>query len=270
MVMLFKWQIFHANDDPQKLLDISFRHMDGVSKLLPEMRKTLLVDATKRRLIEHWDMHTEIVRCDIMNGIKQWLQVFNVKISILIRLGFQRTDGSFETDMGHLDDELYHSYLDHIGENVYARNNSMRSLEFTGKSDTTANTANAHGLDTAHASSPMLSHELMSLVNQLSIRTEYCDGSCAQRNGAGKGNVSILDDVTCSMNDEVDSEDNVRATTDDAEFVHVANAHSTLQKYLEQFRLENTGDLADENPVPKEESTPFDATEELLRMLDND
>lgn len=272
MVMLFKWQIFHANDDPKKLLDITFRHMDGIGKLLPEMRKTLLIDAAKRRLMEHWDTQTHVARCDIMCSIKQWLQVFHVKISILIRLGFQRADGQFETDIEHLDGELYQSYMDHIGENVYARNNAMRSLEMTKKPATVANQT-AYELTGCGASSTAFSHELTSLVDQLNVRTKAIadadDGEGQHLDGDCKGNILLLDDVNCCMDDEFDCDESDRNAVATAKFVHIENAQTTLQKYLDKFRLENECEL-DERTESQEDSTPFDATEELLKMLDKD
>lgn len=58
MVMLFKWQLYTIRENPSRLLELTFRHMDGVAKLMPEMKKTLLVDSTKRCLIEFWDSCT--------------------------------------------------------------------------------------------------------------------------------------------------------------------------------------------------------------------
>lgn len=33
MVMLFKWQLQLIHDDPNRLLELTFRHMDGIGKL---------------------------------------------------------------------------------------------------------------------------------------------------------------------------------------------------------------------------------------------
>lgn len=71
--------------------------MDGVAKLMPEMKKSLALDSTKRCLIEFWDecsgKDIEALMCKLI----LWMEPFNVKISILIRSGFQRNDGTFET-----------------------------------------------------------------------------------------------------------------------------------------------------------------------------
>lgn len=107
MVMLFKWQLYTIRENPNRLLELTFRHMDGVAKLMPEMKKTLLVDSTKRCLIEFWDACSPDEIEALMGKLLQWMQSFNVKISILIRSGFQRNDGTFETTPGHMQIEHF-------------------------------------------------------------------------------------------------------------------------------------------------------------------
>lgn len=102
MVMLFKWQLHTIGETPSRLLELTFRHMDGVAKLMPEMKKTLLVDSTKRCLIEFWDACRSEDIDLLMGKLLQWMQPFNVKISILIRSGFQRNDGTFESESGQI------------------------------------------------------------------------------------------------------------------------------------------------------------------------
>lgn len=98
MIMLFKWQLYTIRDSPNRLLELTFRHMDGVAKLMPEMKKTLLIDSTKRCLIEFWDGCTvEEIETLMEKLLKTWMEPFNIKISILIRSGFQRNDGTFES-----------------------------------------------------------------------------------------------------------------------------------------------------------------------------
>lgn len=263
MVMLFKWQLSHADNDPQKLLDITFRHMDGVGKLLPELRKTIIIDAAKRHLIEFWDLQSEDARLQILMTIQQWLQIFHVKISILIRLGFQRADGTFETDLECLDVDLYQSYVESIGENVYARNGALRE-EDKAKKNVAVGT-----YEMPSAISTTYSHELHSLVDQLSIEPKSATSN--GNDSATFKSMLLLDEVNCSMNEELDADDNEKPTdTDSGGIVHIEHTQSTLQKYLSQFRMENETDPVDESPGSRDDSTPFDATEELLKMLDRD
>lgn len=111
MVMLFKWQLYMIRENPTRLLELTFRHMDGVAKLMPEMKKTLLVDSTKRCLIEFWDVCTADQIDILMDNLLNWMQPFNVKISILIRSGFQRNDGTFETVPEQVNIEHFQVYI---------------------------------------------------------------------------------------------------------------------------------------------------------------
>lgn len=263
MTMLLKWQVFHTNDDPEKLLNVTFRHMDGVGKLLPEMQKTLLIDSAKRRLIAFWDTQSMDARANLLTTVQQWLHVFHVKISILIRLGLQRSDASFETQTDFLDSEMCQCFVTGIGENVYAKNNTLKATANSEKK------RDLHQSEMPVSAATTFIHELSSLVDQLGFHppTDACEigSNC---------NFLLLDDVNCSVTTVADHESEGAERSEDVEttakFIHVEHTQSTLQKYLHQFRLENESDPVDESSDSKDDSVPFDATEELLKMLDRD
>lgn len=261
MIMLFKWQLHVIRESPSRLLELTFRHMDGVSKLMPEMRKTLLVDACKRCLIDFWESCTQDEITDLMDKLYAWTHPFNVKISILIRTGFQRSDGSFESAPSQMSIEHFKEYVDNIGENVYAKS---------------ANAANAKNQRMALVdgkreknNSSGVSNELSSLANQLNVSNNIVlpNDTEDQANEGGddieksdKSSNDLIDDVQCSMTAESPKNDSNQSTS---EFIHLKKTTTALQGYLEQFQMENV--LADDK---KGES--FDATEELLKMLDKD
>lgn len=69
------------------------------------------------------------------------------------------------------------------------------------------------------------------------------------------------DDINCSVNENAE----IQNTSDDSsssEFVHLKKTTTALQSYLEQFQMENI--------KSNENSETFDATEELLKMLDKE
>lgn len=270
MIMLFKWQLFIIRHTPHKLLDITFRHMDGMGRLLPEMKKTILIDCTKRILIEYWDICTDTEKYQLYEKLMKWTKPFNVKISILIRLGFQRGDGSFERVTDQSNTEHFQDYIDNIGENIYAKNNVAKP-----KQNTSETSYGYYSQSAAHKHSSVMSNELDTLVNQLNINHE----ESATRNDDAKeeksecevqNNVLLLDDVNCFMSAEVEQkieENNPTETTskpdNNSEFVHLKSAQSALQGYLEEFRMENKQNSTDE-------ANAFDATTELLKMLDEE
>lgn len=269
MVMLFKWQLFIIRHTPHKLLDITFRHMDGIGKLLPELKKTILIDCTKRSLIEFWDSCTDTEKYKLWEKLLKWTKPFSVKISILIRLGFQRGDGTFEKGVDQLNNEHFQDYVDNIGENIYAKNNVAKPKQ--------TNTEASYGYYsqcTANRHSTVMSNELDTLVNQLNINHEEGetnnDSQDKENDCEVKNNVLLLDDVNCFMSPEVEEKQKENSSTEtidkndnNSEFVHLKSAQSALQGYLEKFRLENKQNSTDEASV-------FDATEELLKMLDKE
>lgn len=276
IVMLFKWQLCLIKNNPNQLLDLTFRHMDGISKLLPEMKKTLLVDCTKRSLIEFWDLCTEDDKNDLVLKLWHWMHPFNVKISILIRLGFQRNDGTFETIPNQLYTEHFQDYRDNVGENVYAKNNSVIKPKTSNKK--------FHEIERLEDRnrSVDISNELSTFATQLNVNhdveTEHINES-VNSNDSGeqsntsdsneKNNILLIDDVNCSMSSDVQATKTETKTPSNAansEFIHLKQTQSALQGYLEQFRLENEQGLVDGTDA----ANSFDATEELLKMLDKE
>lgn len=115
MTMVYKWQLFVSRHQ-HNLLDITFRHLDAINRLYPDARRHMLIDYAKNMLLDFWNSCGEEQQLSIYRTNKAWLQCFNTKISLLIRLGFQAMDGSFINAL-----ELPH-YLDFakcIGNNIY-------------------------------------------------------------------------------------------------------------------------------------------------------
>ncbi|KAH8420997.1 hypothetical protein KR222_001593, partial [Zaprionus bogoriensis] len=117
MTMVYKWQLFVSRHQ-HNLLDITFRHLDAINRLYPDAKRHLLIDFAKNMLLDFWNACGEEQQLSIYRTNKAWLQCFNTKISLLIRLGFQAMDGSFINAL-----ELCH-YLDfakRIGDNIYVQ-----------------------------------------------------------------------------------------------------------------------------------------------------
>ena len=270
MVMVFKWQLFHIQDQPHKLMDITFRHMDGIGKLMPEMKKSILIDCTKRSLIELWDKFDENEKSLLLDSLTEWFQLFSVKISILIRLGFQRGDASFELEFDHKQYEHFADYIENIGENIYAKNHeamlAMKAAKQSG--DAAQQKAKCAG----QKKSNEINQELASLATQLKISHEGTTNDLGNESKA-PNSVLLLDDFLLTFTGTASGGERASRTEKEStqvkfsEFVHCGTTQSTLQKYLEQFRLETSESTSD----PEGKNTAkFDATEELLKMLDQD
>lgn len=239
MVMVFKWQLTISLNDSQRLVDITFRHMDGVGRLIPESRKTMLIECGKRLIIEYWDKIPD--QDVVVQSVIRFLHPFNVKISILIRLGFQRSDTTFETNVG--DREHFQYYVNNVGENIYAKQaySAVRGIVERVQEKPIEN-----------------SREIDSLVEQLNINrkcnVELDESHC--------GNSNTLDDVRFNFMNENPADQSKIESDNESEFVRVErNVTANLESIMDQFRLESKNHADNANQS-------IDVTEELLKMLD--
>lgn len=291
MVMVLKWQLTLSGSDTQHLLDLTFRHMDGIGRLLPESRKTTLIDCTKRHLIEYWDQMAETDRTDCHKSLLQWLRPFTVKISILIRLGFQRPDASFET---RIDSEFFRYYSDHLGENIYTKHAYVTSVSRRKRAGKNRLKFSAQ----VESENDKKTHEIESLVSQLNVGEASSGGaSDAESSPKHEGTVSsagggpdgaaneaaaaleklelenvILDEVRMELdafnrqrraNRRAAGETIITIGSRDSEFEHVQRTCSSLDAIMERLSLDFFRPLGDVGICEE-----LDCTRELLRLLD--
>ncbi|KAM8711214.1 hypothetical protein ACLKA7_000364 [Drosophila subpalustris] len=122
MTMVYKWQLFVSRHQ-HNLLDITFRHLDAVNKMYPDAKRHMLIDFSKNTLLDFWNSCGEEQQLSIYRTNKAWLECFNTKISLLIRLGFQAMDGSF---INALDQSHYLDYVKCIGDNIYTKSSEQQ------------------------------------------------------------------------------------------------------------------------------------------------
>lgn len=119
MVVVFKWQLFVARDDPHRLINVTFKHLDGCAKLMPELKKQIMVDMVKMKILTMWDTCDDEEKRQTAANIQKWVEPFNVKISILMRLGLQ--DDSCQFIPIDLTNRTHADLLANIGENIYKK-----------------------------------------------------------------------------------------------------------------------------------------------------
>lgn len=118
MVMIFKWQLFLINT-PDDLLSITLRHLQGISRIMPEKSKMILIDQANQYLFTSWREYTTERKYSVVRKINKFLEPHNIRISLLIRMQLQQRDGSF-VDKTTVNDFLSY-YLFNIGENIYEK-----------------------------------------------------------------------------------------------------------------------------------------------------
>ncbi|EAT44662.1 AAEL003997-PA, partial [Aedes aegypti] len=159
MIMIFKWQMYLTNKSAQAMMDLTFRHLDGIGRLIPEMKKQILIDNVKKSLIEMWEPLCEDDQTIVHRRVYKWLKPYTTKISILIRMGLQKSDGEFESAVHN--NVFYNYYIHNIGENIYSKTANLQVLK--SQIDQSENESMA-------ASLAMKSHEIDTLVQQLNIQ----------------------------------------------------------------------------------------------------
>lgn len=160
----------------------------------------------------------------------------------------------------------FQDYVDNIGENIYAKGASSSKSKSRKLSQQSQHEKRRHS---------SISHELSSLANQLNISNdiiadepaeipEEAENPSEPDDGEASNKTDlVVDDVDCSMtneNVEIDTGSSDESST--SEFVHLKKTTTALQSYLEQFQMENI--------KSNESSETFDATEELLKMLETE
>ncbi|XP_035903319.1 uncharacterized protein LOC118508027 [Anopheles stephensi] len=268
MVMIFKWQMFITNKNAQMLLDLTFRHLDGIGRLIPEMRKQILIDNVKKSLLELWEPLCEDEQTIVHRKVYKWLKPYNTKISILIRMGLQKSNGEFEADPKN--NLFYNYYINNIGENIYSRTANLAALK--AQNDAVGSSSNSDMITAGH--------EIDTLVQQLNIQHEPMDEVTGKETTntlpvphtssvhGGLSEIVIAEDVNhgdtsnhASTNANGKETNPEKEATSDELGSTNNTKESNLEKLMKKIKLEKE-DFA----VP--ESVPIDANEELLKMFD--
>lgn len=93
MIMVFKWQITVAKEN--ELFLLTERHLQGVNQFV--LNQPIASKIMSYREKVHKLGRETNCKCVVMmrSALVDWLKDFNVRVSLLLRLGLQRNDGSF-------------------------------------------------------------------------------------------------------------------------------------------------------------------------------
>lgn len=122
MTMIFKWQLFVATN--QNIFDISRRHLKSVATLLPNyFTKSLLEHAMKR--FEYLNNRfTDEDYKSLSSTLILWFSEYHTKISVLLRLDLQKSDGTFSLPVS-VDQKI----IKNLGENIYKYDNKKNVID---------------------------------------------------------------------------------------------------------------------------------------------
>ncbi|KAJ0174739.1 hypothetical protein K1T71_009847 [Dendrolimus kikuchii] len=122
MTMIFKWQITVATN--QNIFDISRRHLKSIATLMPQYFPKCVIEHAMRRfekINEHFT--DEDYKC-LSNTLMLWFSKYQTKISVLLRLGLQKKDGTFSAPVS-----INPKILQNLGENIYKYDNKKNPVD---------------------------------------------------------------------------------------------------------------------------------------------
>lgn len=242
MVVVVKWQMFVAKDDPHRLINVTFKHLDGVAKMMPEMRKGILVDAVKMKILTLWDTCDDAEKTEVATAVTNWLHPFRVKISILMRLGLQDDCCNFiPIDLAN---RTHSDLMANIGENIYKK--YPKSLDVA-----VAQEGAAGGTMATSGDSNNHEHrEFDELADQLQITTlDKVDRGGGDSHHPETTVISILDTLNIGGGAE-EGEGKERQVQSNHEFVQIQSSHSREEFVVDPEKVSGQPDLVELMKIP--------------------
>lgn len=113
ITMVFKWQISLSTD----ILKLTARHLYEIENYVTTEETQLQLHKVQNLFDNYAKILTQNERTELRESMITWLHGFNVRVSLLMRLGLQDLDGNFIVD----DLEPYaEDMLRNLGENIYS------------------------------------------------------------------------------------------------------------------------------------------------------
>lgn len=237
MVVIFKWQLFVARNDPHRLINVTFKHLDGVAKMMPEMKKGILVDVVKMKILTLWDTCDDAEKAEVAVAVSNWLHPFKVKISILMRLGLQDDACNFlPIDLAN---RTHSDLLANVGENIYKKH-PKTSEEGVSQG---ASKPIEKAVDFEH-------REFDELADQLQIMP--LDKVRRSDSVTQEAVISILDTLNIGglAADREEGEGKERQVQANHEFVQIRSSHSREEFLLDPLKVADQPDLVQLMKVP--------------------
>lgn len=122
MTMIFKWQLSVATN--QNIFDISRRHLRSVATLMPQYFTKCIIEQAMRRFESLAHKFTDDDYKSLSNTLILWFSEYHTKISVLLRLGLQKKDGTFS-----LPATIDPTILQNLGENIYIYDNKKNPVD---------------------------------------------------------------------------------------------------------------------------------------------
>lgn len=122
MTMIFKWQLSIANN--QSIFDISRRHLKGIASLMPPYFSKSYIEIVLSNIESFQEKISDDDYKCLYSTMILWFSEYHTKISVLLRLGLQNKDGTFNSSVAMSD-----KISQNLGENIYKYDNKKKFME---------------------------------------------------------------------------------------------------------------------------------------------
>lgn len=127
ITMVFKWQLTLSSD----LVKITQRHLYEIENYVTQPETQLQLHRVQNLIDNFAKTLSQTELASLRENILDWLKSFNVRVSLLLRLGLQSNDGKFVVN----NDPICQEILRNLGENIYAVTENGKILERSDDND---------------------------------------------------------------------------------------------------------------------------------------
>ncbi|VEN36586.1 unnamed protein product [Callosobruchus maculatus] len=129
--MVFKWQMSMTDD----IIGVTLRHLYEVETYVTNQETHQQLQKVQN-LVENFNKILDSnEKLTLHEDVMYWLKDFNIRVSLLLRMGLQTMDGNFVVNnLSAVAEEM----LKNLGENIYQVTQNGKILENSNSSDTTS------------------------------------------------------------------------------------------------------------------------------------
>lgn len=122
ITMVFKWQVTMSDN----LITLTARHLFELNNYIIKPNTRLQLQRVQNIINNFGKVFTQNEVNDLRNEVLDWLKIFKIRVSLLLRMGLQNEDCSF---IMNNTSPIAQEMLNNLGENIYIVTENGRILQ---------------------------------------------------------------------------------------------------------------------------------------------
>lgn len=122
ITMVFKWQITVSDN----LIKVTSRHLLELDNYIIKANTRLQLQRVQNIINNFEKVFTQNEQNELRMEVLDWLKIFQIRVSLLLRMGLQNEDCSFVTNTTN---SIAQEMLNNLGENIYVVTENGRILQ---------------------------------------------------------------------------------------------------------------------------------------------